>query len=274
MNPPVVQVIRPIRGFAGFRLGELWRYRELLFFLTWRNVLVRYKQTLLGFAWAVIQPLFLMVVLTLFFGSFAKRGNIPGPIFFYAGLVPWTFFANAVAQSSNSLVGNANLLSKVYFPRLTAPISAVLAALVDFAAAFGVLVVMMLAYGRYPHTAAAAALPALLLLAVVTALGVGLWLSALNVAYRDVQFVVPFLIQIGLFASAVAFSAANVSEPWRTVLGINPMATVVEGFRWGLLGAGPGIGWMAAVSVPVALVLLLSGAVYFRQLERTFADVV
>ena len=274
MSTPAVQVIRPVRGFAGFRLQELWRYRELLAFLTWRNILVRYKQTALGIAWAVLQPLFLMVVLTLFFGSFAKRGGIPGPIFFYAGLVPWTFFANAVTQSSNSLVGNANLISKVYFPRLTAPIAAVLAALVDFAAAFSVLIVLMLAYDTYPSTWAVAMLPALLLLAIVTALGSGLWFSALNVAYRDVQFVIPFLLQIGLFASAVAFSTGNVSEPWRTLLGLNPMATVVQGFRWALLDAQPGPGWMAVLSIPVALALLASGAVYFRQLERTFADVI
>jgi len=274
MNAPAVQVIRPVRGFAGFRLQELWRYRELLAFLTWRNILVRYKQTALGIAWAVLQPLFLMVVLTLFFGSFAKRGGIPGPIFFYAGLVPWTFFANAVTQSSNSLVGNANLISKVYFPRLTAPIASVLAALVDFAAAFSVLIVLMLAYDTYPSTWAVAMLPALLLLAIVTALGSGLWFSALNVAYRDVQFVIPFLLQIGLFASAVAFSTGNVSEPWRTLLGLNPMATVVQGFRWALLDAQPGPGWMAVLSIPVALALLASGAVYFRQLERTFADVI
>ena len=271
---PEVRVIRPSRGWPGPDLRELWRYRELLLFLAWRTILVRYKQTLLGLAWAVLQPLSLMVVLTLFFASYAKRGSIPGPIFFYAGLVPWTFFANAVTQSSNSLVGNANLISKVYFPRLAAPLSAVLAALVDFAAAFGVFVVMMLAYGRYPDSAAAAALPGLLVLAVVTALGLGLWLSALNVSYRDVQFVIPFLIQIGLFASAVAFSTANIAEPWRTVLGVNPMATVVQGFRWGLLGAQPAIGWMAAISVPVALLLLVSGAVYFRRLERSFADVI
>jgi lipopolysaccharide transport system permease protein len=274
VNAPAVHVIRPVRGFAGFRLQELWRYRELLAFLTWRNILVRYKQTALGIAWAVLQPLFLMVVLTLFFGSFAKRGGIPGPIFFYAGLVPWTFFANAVTQSSNSLVGNANLISKVYFPRLTAPIASVLAALVDFAAAFSVLIVLMLAYDTYPSTWAVAMLPALLLLAIVTALGSGLWFSALNVAYRDVQFVIPFLLQIGLFASAVAFSTGNVSEPWRTLLGLNPMATVVQGFRWALLDAQPGPGWMAVLSIPVALALLASGAVYFRQLERTFADVI
>ncbi len=272
MSESTVQVIRPSQGWVGFRFGELWRYRELLFFLAWRNVLIRYKQTVLGFAWAVLQPLLLMVVMTLFFGSFARRAGVPGPIFYYAGLVPWTFFANAVSQASNSLVGNANLLSKVYFPRLTAPIAAVLAALVDFAAAFAVLVVMMLAYGIAPRPAAVAVVPGLLLLALATALGLGLWLSALNVSYRDVQYVVPFLIQIGLFASLFASNIHR--EPWRTLLGLNPLAGVVEGFRWALVGSGNGFSRMAGISVAVSALLLLSGAVYFRRVERTFADVV
>ncbi|MFN2468605.1 MAG: ABC transporter permease [Gaiellaceae bacterium] len=272
MTEPAVTVIRPVRGWVGFRLGELWSYRELLFFLAWRNVLIRYKQTVLGIAWAVLQPLFLMVVMTAFFGSFAKAAGVPGPIFYFAGLVPWAFFASSVAQSSNSLVGNANLIGKVYFPRLAAPISAVLAALADFVFAFAVLVVMMLAYGIYPRPAAALVLPALLLLTVVTALGAGLWLSALNVAYRDVQYVVPFLIQIGLFASL--FATTIQSEPWQTLLGLNPMAGVVEGFRWALLGAGTGFSSMAGLSVAVAALLLVSGAVYFRHQERTFADVI
>jgi len=267
-----VTLIRPTRGWAGFRLRELWSYRELLFFLAWRNVLIRYKQTALGVAWAVLQPIFLMVVMTIFFGSFAKRAGVPGPLFYLAGLVPWTFFANSVSQSSNSLVGNANLLSKVYFPRLAAPISAVLATLVDFLCAFGVLVVMMLAYGEVPRPAALVVVPALLLLALVTALGIGLWLSALNVSYRDVQYVVPFVIQIGLFASL--FASSIESEPWRTLLGLNPMAGVVEGFRWALLDAGHGFSRMAGLSAGIAVALFVSGAVYFRRLERTFADVI
>jgi len=271
---PPVQWIRPRLGWAGFGLGELWSYRELLGFMTWRIVLVRYKQTLLGVAWAGLQPLLLMVVLTLFFGSFAKKAGVPGPIFFFAGLVPWTFFANSVAQSSNSLVGNANLLSKVYFPRLAAPLAAVLATLLDFAIAFAILLVMMVFYGIYPLPIAVVAVPALLALAFVTALGAGLWLSALNVAYRDVQYVVPFLLQLGLFASGVVFSAATLAEPWRTLLGLNPMAGVVTGFRWALLDTTPPEGLMVLLSIIVAFALLVSGAAYFRRMERTFADVV
>jgi lipopolysaccharide transport system permease protein len=271
---PVLEVIRPRSGWAGLGLRELWAYRELLLFMTWRIVLVRYKQTLLGVAWAGLQPLLLMVVLTLFFGSFAKKAGVPGPIFFFAGLVPWTFFANAVTQSSNSLVGNANLLSKVYFPRLAAPLAAVLATLLDFAIAFCILLVMMVVYGIYPQPVAIVAVPALLLLAFATALGAGLWLSALNVAYRDVQYVVPFLVQLGLFASGVVFSAATLSQPWQTLLGLNPMASVVTGFRWALLGTAPPVGSMIALSVIVAAALLASGAAYFRRMERTFADVV
>lgn len=269
-----VRVIRPSEGWIGLGVAELWEYRELATFLAWRTILIRYKQTVLGFAWAVLQPLLLMVVLTLFFGSFAKKAGVPGPIFFFAGLVPWTYFATALTASSNSLVGNANLLSKVYFPRLVAPIAALIATLLDFVLAFGILVVMMVAYGMYPQPIAAAVLPAMLLLAFLTALGAGLWLSALNVSYRDVQYVVPFVVQIGLFASGVAFSAGTLSEPWRTLLGLNPMAGVVTGFRWALLDTGPSPGPMVALSVVVTLVLVASGAVYFRRMERGFADVV
>jgi lipopolysaccharide transport system permease protein len=274
IHEPPVQVIRPRSGWAGFGLDELWTYRELVGFMTWRIVLVRYKQTLLGILWAGLQPLLLMVVLTLFFGSFAKKAGVPGPIFFFAGLVPWTFFANAVAQSSNSLVGNATLLGKVYFPRMAAPLAAVLATLLDFAIAFCILVVMMVAYGIYAQPIAVVVVPALLLLAFATALGSGLWLSALNVAYRDVQYVVPFLIQLGLFASGVVFSATTLSQPWATLLGLNPMAGVVTGFRWALLDTSPPGATMMVLSVAVAAVLLVSGAMYFRRMERSFADVV
>jgi lipopolysaccharide transport system permease protein len=268
-----LRVIRPSRGWIGLGLGELWEYRELATFFAWRTILIRYKQTALGFGWAILQPLLLMVVLTLFFGSFAKKAGVPGPIFFFAGLVPWTYFATALTQSSNSLVGNANLLSKVYFPRLVAPLAALIATLVDFVLAFGILVVLMLVYGTWPQPIAAVVLPAMVLLAFVSALGAGLWLSALNVSYRDVQYVVPFLVQLGLFASGVAFSAGTISEPWRTVLGLNPMAGVVTGFRWALLDVGPSPGPMVALSAAVALALLASGAIYFRRMERGFADV-
>lgn len=271
-----VHVIKPTRGWAGLHVQELWKYRELLFFFTWRNVLVRYKQTVLGFAWAILQPFFLMVVFSLFFGRIARVGSdgIPYPIFAYAALLPWVFFANSITQSSNSLVGNGNLLGKVYFPRLTIPMSTVLACLVDLFVASVVLIGMMAYYGIAPQPVAIVVLPALILLALTTALGVGLWLSALNVKYRDVQYVLPFLTQLWLFATPVVYPSSLVGEPWRTVLGLNPMAGVVEGFRWALLDAGRAPGPMIAVSTAVALALLGSGLVYFRRLERTFADVI
>ncbi len=271
-----VEIIRPARGWVGFNLGELWHYRELLLFLTWRTVLVRYKQTVLGIAWAILQPFFLMVVFTIFFGRLAKvaHSGIPYPIFSYSALIAWTFFANSLTQSSNSLVGSANLISKVYFPRLAIPIAAVLASIVDFAIAFGLLGAMMGWYGYYPRPIAIAVLPALLLLALTTALGVGLWLSALSVAYRDVQYVLSFLTQLWLFATPGVYLASTFSEPWRSLLGLNPMQGVVVGFRWALLGAGQAPGPMVGVSAAVAVVLLVSGAVYFRRTERTFADVI
>lgn len=270
-----IQVIKPTRGWVGLRLGELWRYRELLFFLAWRNVLIRYKQTLLGAAWAVLQPLALMTIMTFFFGSFAAKYGVPGPLFFYSGLVIWTFFATSVTQSSNSMVGNSNLLTKVYFPRLATPIAAVCATLVDFCAGFLLLGGMLAIYGRAPQVMAIVYVPLFLLLAFITALGAGVWLSALNVSYRDVQYVVPFLLQIGLFASAVAFSAtASLSQPWSTIIGLNPMAGVVEGFRWSLVGSGAAPGGLVALSACVSVTVLLTGIAYFRRTERTFADVI
>lgn len=271
-----VHVIRPERRWAAAGLPELWRYRELLLFFTWRNILVRYKQTVLGLAWAILQPVFLMVVFTVAFGHLAKMpsNGIPYPVFAYAALLPWTFFAGSMTQASGSLVGSASLLSKVYFPRLALPIAAVFSALVDFVAAFGVLIGLMVWYGRYPHLIALAVVPALLLLTLITALGAGLWLSALAVRYRDVQYVVPFFVQLLLFATPVVYPASLVGGTWHTVLGINPMAGVVEGFRWSLLGSGPGPSWMLLVSALVSLGLLVSGLAYFRRSERSFADVV
>jgi lipopolysaccharide transport system permease protein len=267
-------VIEPSRGWAALKLGELWEYRELLYFLVWRDVKVRYKQTALGAAWAIIQPFFTMVIFSIFFGGLAKipSDGIPYPIFSYAALLPWTFFANGMGRASNSLVGSANLISKVYFPRLVVPLSGVLAGLPDFAIAFVVLLGMMLFYGVWP-TAAVAWLPLFLLLALVTALGVGLWLSALNVQYRDIGYVVPFLTQFWLFATPVAYPSSLLSEPWRTLYGLNPMVGVVEGFRWALLGSNPP-GAMLGLSAVVAALLLLGGAYYFRRMEKTFADVV
>jgi lipopolysaccharide transport system permease protein len=267
--------VAPSRGWVSLKLGELWAYRELLYFLVWRDIKVRYKQTALGAAWAVIQPFFTMVVFSLFFGRLAKMpsDNIPYPIFAYAALVPWTFFANGLTESSNSLVGSANLIKKVYFPRLAVPIAAVLAGLVDFAIAFVVLVGMMLYYGVAP-TANVLWLPLFLLLALATALGTGLWLSALNVQFRDVRYVVPFTVQFWLFATPIAYPSSLLPEPWRTVYGLNPMAGVVEGFRWALLGTNTKPGAMVALSSLVAALLLAGGAFYFRRMEKTFADVV
>ena len=270
-----VTIIRPSRGWISLNLRDLWEYRELLYFLTWRDVKVRYKQTVLGAAWAIIQPFFTMVVFSLFFGKLAKMpsDDIPYPIFSYAALVPWTFFANGLSQSSASLVGSANLIKKVYFPRLVIPISAVISGGVDFALAFAVLWGMMVFYGIVP-TGAIVWLPLLLLLALVTALGVGLWLTAMNVQFRDVRYAVPFLVQAWMFATPIAYPSSLLDEPWRTLYGINPMAGVVEGFRWALLGTEAAPGSIVLVSALVAVGLLISGAFYFRRMEKTFADVV
>jgi lipopolysaccharide transport system permease protein len=267
--------IRPSRGWVPLKLDELWQYRELLYFLTWRDIKVRYKQTALGASWAIIQPFFTMVVFSLFFGKLAKvpSDGIPYPIFSYTALVPWTFFANGLSGSSNSLVASANLIRKIYFPRLAIPIATVLSSVVDFALAFLVLLAMMLYYGIVP-TANVIWLPLLLLLALVTSLGVGLWLSALNVQFRDVRYAIPFITQFWMFATPIAYPSSLLHEPWRTVYGLNPMAGVVEGFRWALLGTNSAPGPMLVVSSCAALGLLVSGAFYFRRMERTFADVV
>jgi len=270
-----VTIIRPSRGWISLNLHDLWEYRELLYFLTWRDIKVRYKQTVLGAAWAIIQPFFTMVVFSLFFGRLAQipSDGIPYPIFSYAALVPWTFFANGLSQSSASLVGSANLIKKVYFPRLVVPVSAVMAGGVDFVLAFVVLLGMMLFYGIVP-TAAIVWLPLLLLLALVTSLGVGLWLTAMNVQFRDVRYAVPFLVQAWMFATPIAYPSSLLDEPWRTLYGINPMVGVVEGFRWALLGTETAPGPIILVSALVAVGLLVSGAFYFRRMEKTFADVV
>jgi lipopolysaccharide transport system permease protein len=275
-TPAPVLFIRPTKGWAALRLHELWEYRELFYFLVWRDIKVRYKQTALGATWAIIQPFFTMVVFSLFFGHLAKvpSDDIPYPLFSFAALVPWTFFANGLTQSSNSLVGNARLVSKVYFPRLVIPLSSVLAGLLDFAIAFVVLLGMMVFYGVFPSLLPLCALPFLILLALITATGVGLWLSAMNVHYRDIRYAIPFLIQVWLFATPVAYPSSLLHEPWRTLYGVNPMVGVVEGFRWTLLGAKTVPGPMVLVSTAVAILLLVTGALYFRRMERTFADVV
>jgi lipopolysaccharide transport system permease protein len=272
---PFKIVIKPSRGWLTLRLNDLWQYRELLYFLTWRDIKVRYKQTVLGAAWAIIQPFFTMVVFTLFFGRLAKipSEGVPYPIFSYAGLLPWTFFAQAMNQSADSLVGNANLITKVYFPRLVIPLSATLAPLVDFCIAFVVLIGMMFFYQIFP-TGTLVWLPAFLLLAFATSLGVGLWLSALNVQYRDVRYTIPFLTQLWLFATPVIYPSSAVHSPWRIVLGLNPMTGVVEGFRWALLGIGEAPGAMIFSSMGVALLLVFTGLIYFKRMEKTFADIV
>jgi lipopolysaccharide transport system permease protein len=271
---PVLR-IEPSNGRVSLRLRELWEYRELLYFLTWRDIKVRYKQTALGAAWAIIQPFMTMLVFSLFFGKLAKvpSDGIPYPIFSFSALVPWTFFANGLAQSSNSLVGSANLIKKVYFPRLTVPISTVLSGVVDFCLAFIVLVAMIFYYGVVP-TSNVVFLPLFLLLALITSLGVGLWLSALNVQFRDVRYLVPFITQFWMFATPIAYPSTLLSAKWRILYGVNPMVGVVDGFRWALLGTDSAPGPLIAVSATTAILLLVTGTVYFRRMERTFADVV
>lgn len=270
-----ITVISPSRGWISLKLSELWEYRELLYFLTWRDIKVRYKQTVIGAAWAIIQPFFAMVIFSIFFGQLAKipSDGIPYPIFVYCALLPWQLFAHALNESSNSLVANQGLITKVYFPRLVIPVAPVLAGLVDFGIAFLVLIGMMLYYGIMP-TFAVLTIPLFLILAVATALSVGLWLSALNVEYRDVRYTIPFLTQFWLFATPVAYSSSLVPESWRALYGLNPMAGVVEGFRWALLGKAEGPGILLAVSIIVVIILLIGGLYYFQRMEKTFADVV
>ena len=267
--------IQPSRGWVSLKLNELWEYRELLYFLVWRDIKVRYKQTVIGAAWAIIRPFLSMVVFTLFFGNLADipSDGVPYPIWNYAALVPWTFFSSGLTSSSNSLVGSANLIKKIYFPRLVIPISSVLAGVVDFLLAFVVLVGMMLYFGIAP-TINIIWLPLFLLLGFVTSLGVGLWLSALNVQFRDVRYAVPFLTQIWLFATPIVWPSSLLDEPWRTLYGLNPMAGVVEGFRWALLGVDPAPGPIVIVSALASVGLLISGLFFFRRMEKTFADVV
>ena len=271
----VIVRIEPSKGWVSLRLRELWTYRELLYFLTWRDIKVRYKQTVLGASWAIIQPFFTMVVFSLFFGKLAKvpSDGIPYPIFCFAALVPWSFFANGLNQASNSLVGNANLIKKVYFPRMAMPIASVLGGFVDFVLAFAILIGMIFYYGMVP-TINVIWLPFFLMLAFITSLGASLWFSAMYVQFRDVRHIIPFLTQIWLFATPIAYPSSLLSEPWRTLYGINPMTGVVEGFRWALLGAHTAPEPIIGVSSCAAMGLLISGAFYFRRMEKTFADVV
>jgi lipopolysaccharide transport system permease protein len=265
--------IQASRGWVPLKLRELSEHRELIYFLAWRDVTIRYKQTIFGATWAIIQPFLTMVAFSIFFGQLAKipSDGIPYPIFSYTALLPWNYFATALAKSSNSLVGSANLINKVYFPRLLLPIASVLPALLDFAIAFVVLLGMMVFYGITP-TPAIAFVPVLLVVSVTCALGTGLWLSALNVEYRDVGYVVPFLLQLWMVATPVAYPSSLLEEPWRTLYGLNPMVGVVEGFRWALLGTNPPE-VLIILSACVSVVLLVTGAFYYRRAERTFADI-
>jgi len=275
------RVIKPTRGWAALRLGELWEYRELLYFLTWRDIKVRYKQAVLGVAWAVLQPVLTMVVFTIVFQklmhisynpAIVNGKAIPYAIFTYTGLLPWNLFSGALSRAGTSVVGNAGLLTKVYFPRLVIPISAVLGGLVDFVIAFIVFLALMAAYHIAP-TWHIVFLPLLVLLAMATALAVGLWLSALNVLYRDVGYIIPFVIQLWMFMSPVIYSPTFHNPLYKLIYGLNPMAGVIVGFRWALTGGAPPSG-LLALSVVIVVVLLVTGLVYFKRMERTFADVV
>lgn len=272
---PRVIRIRPSRGWVSLRLSDLWEYRELVYFLTWRDVKVRYKQTVLGAAWAILQPFLTMLVFSLFFGRLAHMPSegVPYPLFTFAALVPWTFFANGLTQSSNSLVGSAALITKVYFPRLIVPVATVLSGVIDFVLAFVVLL-LMLAYYGVALSPGVVWLPLFLLLAVVSALGTGLWLSAMNVQFRDVRYTVPFLTQFWFFATPIAYPSSLLHQPWRSIFGINPMVGVIEGFRWALFGTAAAPVSVIAVSSASATIVLITGALYFRRMERTFADIV
>lgn len=275
---PIQVIIQPSRGWLDLQLRAVWQYRDLLYFLVWRDVKVRYKQTALGAAWVVIQPLASMLVYSALFGVLlqAPSGGVPYPLFVLAGLLPWQYFAASLARSSNSVVDQASLITKVYFPRLIVPLAGILSGLVDFAVSFVVLVVMMAFYRLVPGPAVLY-LPGFLLLAVVTALGFGLWLSALNVRYRDVKQLLPFIVQIWMYLTPVVYSTALIPERFRWLLGLNPLTGVVEGFRWALLGSAStsqAPGPFFALSILISLAVLLTGAVFFRRTERTFADII
>jgi lipopolysaccharide transport system permease protein len=282
-NQELVLFLRPSHGWSALNLMELWRYRELIYFLIWRDIKVRYKQTALGAAWAIIQPFFTMIVFTIFFGRLAKvpSDNVPYPIFSYTALLPWGLFTKALSDAGRSMIANRAMITKVYFPRLSIPLASVLSGIVDFSIAFVVLIGMMIYYHYTPGndfqftlTAATLTLPLFVLLALGTALGVGLWLSALNVLYRDINYILPFLTQFWLFVTPIAYPASMIPEQWRLLYAINPMTGVVEGFRWALLGTTSAPGPMVLVSTAISVIVLISGLFYFRRMERTFADMV
>lgn len=271
---PVLRITPPSRWWV-LPFGELWEYRELLYFFVWRDIKIRYKQTVIGVAWAVLQPFLMMLVYSLIFGRLAHlpTDGLPFPIFYYSGLLPWMFFAAAMQAATNTIVENQRLITKVYFPRLLLPFGSVLAGLVDFAVSFSMFVAIMLYYHVWP-TPAALWFPLFVVLAVVTAMGVGLWLSALNAIYRDVRYVLPFLVQFWMIASPVAYPASLISPKWRWAYGLNPMAGVIEGIRWSLTAHGDAPGRLVLTSAIVAIVVLVSGIAYFQRVESTIADVV
>lgn len=276
-HEPNTVYIKPSTGLAALNLRDLWQYRELILFLIWRDIAVRYKQTALGAAWAIIQPVMNMLVFTFLFGRIAKvpiDGDIPYPLFSFAALLPWGLFSTALNTASRSLTSNHNMISKTYFPRLVLPIASVLSGIVDFAIAFLVLLGMMFYFNVAPTAHIWWALPLFLLLAIITALGVGLWLAALNVQYRDIGYALPFLTQFWLFATPVAYSSTVISGAWQFLYSLNPMAGVVNGFRWALLGVGTGPSPELWLSIAISLAVLVSGLVYFRSMERTFADTI
>ena len=275
-HEPTTIYIQPSTGFTALNLRDLWLYRELVFFMVWRDIKVRYKQTILGAAWAILQPVLTMLALYFLFDRVAKlpTDNVPYPIFSYTALLPWGLFVTALNQGSRSLTSNHNMITKVYFPKLILPLSSVLAGLVDFAIASVILVGLMLYYQVAPAWNLLWVLPLFLILAIITALGVALWLSAINVKYRDVNYVLPFLTQFWFFATPVAYSAKAISQDWQLIYSLNPMAGVVNGFRWALLGIGNGPDAGLWVSVCISILILVSGLFYFRNMEKTFADTI
>lgn len=270
-----VIILKPTRGWAALNLGELWLYRELIYFMTWRDLKVRYKQTVLGAAWAILQPFLSMVVFSVFFGRWlgVPSGDVPYPVFSYTALLPWGLFSKAIADAGRSLVTNRAMITKVYFPRLTIPLASVLAGIVDFLIAFVVLLGMMWYYD-IEITSKVFTLPFFLLLALIASLGVGLWLSAMNVFYRDIGYIIPFLTQIWFYLSPIVYATSTVPEKLQPIYALNPMVGVIDGFRWALLGQEPAPGPLLIISSAVAIILLVSGVIYFRRVERTFADMV
>ncbi len=274
-KPPVV-IIKPSKGWVGLRLNDLWVYRELVYFLTWRDIKVRYKQSVLGILWAILKPFMAMVVFTIFFGNFAKipSDGLPYPIFSYAATLPWELFAAALGVASRSMVSNSNMVSKIYFPRLIIPLASVMSSVIDFFIGFTILIGMMIFYKITP-TIAILWLPLLILLALVTALGVGFWTSALMVRYRDVGYIMPFVANLWMYLTPVVYPSSMIPEKWRLVFALNPMTGVVEGFRFALLGTTQSVSWgMILVSSVIAVLVLISGMFYFRRMEKQFADMI